>query len=88
MNVVLAIPDDIAASLSTGDADLPRQALEALALEGYRSGRLTTDDIASMLGLDVCDGVDGFLKGHGIFEDFTSADLEEERRTFAAFGRR
>ncbi len=39
MNLVLNIPDDFAARLSAG-GDIEREALEALALEAYRAGRL------------------------------------------------
>ncbi len=78
MNVVLTIPDEIAATLLKGAADLPRQALEALAIEGYRAGRLSTDDLALLLNLSPCDGVDGFLKAHGEFLDYTIEDLETE----------
>lgn len=41
MNVVLPIPDDLATRLSGGEPDLARQALEGLAAEAYRAGRLT-----------------------------------------------
>ena len=48
MNVTLQIPDDIADQLERGD--LPRRALEALAIEEYKSGRLTASELRRLLG--------------------------------------
>ena len=41
------------------------QALEALALEGYRSGKLSQAQVRRMLGYETRAQVDGFLKRHG-----------------------
>jgi hypothetical protein len=40
VDVQLQIPDDVARIIQSEQSDLSRAALEALALEGYRSGRL------------------------------------------------
>ena len=41
MNLTVEIPDDLARSLNAAGGDLPRRVLEALALEEYKSGRLS-----------------------------------------------
>jgi hypothetical protein len=41
MNVQLQIPDDVAPVIQSEQPDLSHAALEALALEGYRSVRLS-----------------------------------------------
>jgi hypothetical protein len=41
MDVVLNLPEDIARDLQAGGADLSRTALEAIALEGARSRKLS-----------------------------------------------
>lgn len=41
MQVTLELPDDISATLLGHWPDLPKQALEALAVEGYRTAALT-----------------------------------------------
>jgi hypothetical protein len=41
MDVQLQIPDDVARVIQNQQPDLSRAALEALALEGYRSERLS-----------------------------------------------
>ncbi len=42
MQVTLELPEDLAWRFATDSSGLSRAALEALALEGVRSGRLTT----------------------------------------------
>ena len=86
MNLVLRIPDDIAARLSEPGADLEREALEALVLEKYRVGKVTTEELRRTLGFETRYELDGFLKAHGVFMDYTLADLERERRTLDALG--
>jgi hypothetical protein len=49
MNVILHIPDDVAERLAHG-GDLERQALEALATEAFRAGRLSEAEFGSLLG--------------------------------------
>jgi predicted HTH domain antitoxin len=46
MTITLDLPDDIAQHANAG-----REALEALALEGYRSGALTHHQASRLLGL-------------------------------------
>lgn len=48
-NLQLEIPDDLAHQLTCEDADLRRVALEALALEGYRSRRLSEGQVRRMI---------------------------------------
>ncbi len=85
MNVVLHIPDDFAAQLSAG-GDVERQALEALALESYRAGRLTKAELRRLLGIESRYALDGFLKAHDVYEPYTLEDLERERATFQSLG--
>ncbi|HMG72894.1 MAG TPA: UPF0175 family protein [Pyrinomonadaceae bacterium] len=74
MQVLLTIPDDVAAELEPEGADLGRRALEALAIEGYRAEALSLGQIAEMLGLSINEA-DSFLKARGValpvaLEDF------------------
>ena len=86
MNLVVYIPDALATRLSAVGPDLERQALEALVLESYRAGRMTVEDLREALGFAVVDEVDGFLKAHGLYADYSMADLERERSTLAELG--
>ena len=48
MTITLEIPDDLASALAAPGEDLSRTALEAIALDGYRSDRLSEADIARL----------------------------------------
>lgn len=84
MNVTLPIPDDLAERL--GAEDLGRRALEALALQECRAGRLTAAELQRLLGFGTRAELDGFLKARGLFEEFTPADLEREREDLRRLG--
>ena len=58
--------------------DVSRALLEALALEAYRERKLTTEQIRQLLGFDTRYELDGFLKQHKVWLDYTSDDLERE----------
>lgn len=86
MEVTLHIPDEIAAHLiQQGGGNLARRALEAFALDELRAGRITEVQLGEMLGLARIQ-MDGFLKSHNVYADYTLADFEEERRTLKELG--
>jgi hypothetical protein len=86
MNIVVRIPEAFASRLAERGEDLERQALEALALETYRAGRMTKAEMREALGFAVADEVDGFLKAHAVYESYDLTDLERDRRTLDALG--
>ena len=79
MEVLVQIPDAIAPHLIEGDGDLSRMALESVALEALRAGRITEVQLCEMLGLARIQ-MDGFLKSHGVYEEYTLEDFEDERK--------
>ena len=81
MNLELRIPDDVAHLLTAGYADLPRAAVEALALEGYRSKRFSEGQLRQMLGFSSRLQVHAFLKEHEVHLHYSLADLEQDRKT-------
>jgi transposase InsO family protein len=78
MEILLELPEDVAQRLTGHWRDLPRAALESLALEGYRSGALTQSQVRRMLGFQTRMEVDGFLKEHGVYLEYTLEDLDRE----------
>ncbi|MBI4904361.1 MAG: UPF0175 family protein [Acidobacteria bacterium] len=86
MNLTVEIPDDVATRMSVAGGDLSRRALEALAAEEYRCGRLTKPDLRRLLGLRTSDQIDTFLKEHEVWIDYTLADLERERAGLSRLG--
>ena len=78
MELTVQIPDDLARSMSASGGDLSRRALEALALEEFKSGHITKPELRRLLGFGTRYQLDGFLKSHGVYEDYTMEDLEQE----------
>jgi hypothetical protein len=81
MEITLKIPDEIARQVAPEGSDPARVALEALALEGYRSGRLSESAVCQMLGFDTRMEVHALLKQHGVYLQYDIADLEQDRVT-------
>ncbi len=79
MNVVVEIPDQIIRQFGVDSETMPRKMLEALALEGYRSEKLTAFQVGEMLGLETPMQVDEFLKKHGAFIEYTEQEIERQR---------
>jgi hypothetical protein len=84
--LVVRIPDDFAERLAAAGGDVERRALEAIVLEEFRSGRLTKPDLRRLLGFETRGEIDGFLKDHGVFDDYDMTDLERERETLKQLG--
>jgi len=82
MQVIVEIPDEMAQRLAPPGQDPSRAALEALAIEGYRSGALTASQTRRLLGFETRYELDGFLKAHNVWEHaYSLEDLEQDRRT-------
>ena len=80
MQITIELPEDIAEGLESRWKDLPRAALESLAIEAYRSRALTAAQLRRLLAFETRMQVDAFLKEHEIF-DYSAADFEQERET-------
>jgi len=87
MELTVHIPDDIAERLGDGrNEDLSRRALEALLAEEYRVGHLDKPDLRRLLGFETSYEIDGFLKAHGVYEDFTMEDFERDVADLKSLG--
>jgi Uncharacterised protein family (UPF0175) len=78
MQIRLEVSEDIARQFALTPERLSQAALEALAIEGARSGKLTTEQVRRMLGFATRYEADGFLKQHQIYYDLTFADVERD----------
>lgn len=78
MDVHLEIPEEFARHLASDAKGLARAALEALAAEGVRSGKLTNFQARRLLGIQSRYEMDGFLKAHGVFLDLSLEDVQKD----------
>jgi predicted HTH domain antitoxin len=82
MQVTVEIPDEMATRLAVFGQEPARATLEAVAIEGYRSGTLTASQTRRLLGFETRYELDGFLKAHNVWEhSYSLEDLEQDRRT-------
>jgi hypothetical protein len=81
VQITLNIPDDLARQVASEGKDPARVALEALALEGYRSELLSESALRQMLGFQTRMEVHAFLKQHGVYLHYDVSDLLQDRAT-------
>src|SRR5260370_17137938 len=80
MRITLELPEDIAQGLGSRWKDLPRAALESLALDAYGSHALTAAQLRGLLGFETRMQVDDFLKEHEVY-DFPVEDFKQDCET-------
>ena len=86
-SVTLHLPDELLEALAAPPGvDISREALEALAAEAYREQRISLSQLRGLLGYETRMEVDAFLKARGVELEYTSEDLERDRRTLREFG--
>ncbi len=77
MTITVELPDDLAMH-----ADPAREALEAFAIEGYRTGALTPMQTRVLLGFATRDQLEGFLKRNHVADGaYDLDDLEQDQKT-------
>jgi hypothetical protein len=87
MQVHLDVPEDVARRFAAEPGGITRAALEALAIEGVRSGKLTVHQARQMLGILSRYEMDGFLKTHGVPLAITLEDVVTDTNTAIRFSR-
>jgi hypothetical protein len=84
MKLNFRIPAEFARRLGSGD--LGREALEALALQEYRAGRLTGSGLSDVLGFANQADLNGFLNANGIAAPVPDTQPDRDLATrFRAF---
>jgi predicted HTH domain antitoxin len=63
--------------------DLDRAAVEALAIEGYRTAKLTAGEVARILGLDTSLAAQSWLAQHGVELNYSAEDLQADRESLS-----
>ncbi len=85
MEFTVQIPDELASRMAAF-GDLSRRALEALALEEFKSGRITKPELRRLLGFGTRYPLDGFLKSHDVYEDYSMEEFEQDRDALKQLG--
>jgi hypothetical protein len=85
MQFTVELPDDLAQCIVPDGVDPARAALENMAVEAYRNRRLTDGQLAKLLGLGRIE-LDGFLKRHEVWLDYTMDDLSRDLATHRRLG--
>jgi hypothetical protein len=80
MQILISIPDELAARLIPPGQEPSRAALEALALDAYRERRMTGYQLRTLLGIPSRYDLDAFLKEHKV-EKYTIEDFEHDLTT-------
>jgi hypothetical protein len=81
MALTIDLPSDIEANLRKRWSDLPRHALEALAVEGYRARVLSRAEVRRMLGFETREQVDAYMAKAGVPFDYSIEDFEHDAAT-------
>jgi predicted HTH domain antitoxin len=76
MNVQIEIPREL---FDAKSRDISREILEAVAVDGFRSGQLGTGQIMRLLGFETRDEAHKFLAAHKIpWVDYSVEDISRE----------
>ena len=73
------VPEEAVSLLIPTGQDPARAALEAMAIEAYREHRLTGHQLRQLLGMRSRYELDGFLKQHQVWLEYSVEDYERER---------
>lgn len=84
MTVSIEITDDLERRLRAGWRDLPRKALEAIAIEAYRTQAFTAAEVGRLLALGSRWEVEAFLSQAGVHLSYTGADLTDDLQAIRA----
>lgn len=81
MKVTFDIPDAFASQLIADGRDPSRATLEMLAIEGYRSGRLSEGEVRQLLGFETRLQVHALLAENAVPIYYTPNDLQVDAET-------
>ena len=85
MDVYIDVPEEVARQFTAEPGGIARAAVEALAAEGVRSGKLTVYQARQLLGIRSRYEMDGFLKARGLFLPDTMQEVVSDSQTAIAF---
>lgn len=78
MTITVELPDALQDVIFANGQEPARAVLEAMALEGHRTERLSEWQIQQLLGFETRMEVHGFLKEHEAYMHYTMEDYEQD----------
>lgn len=84
MSTTLELPDLAKEQLGESPQALTRALLEKAVVESYRAGKISHGKVGELLGLSWHE-TEAFLRRNGVGLNYSSTDLETDRRNYAAF---
>ena len=78
MNISITLPDEIAVHLESRWKDLSRRALEALVVDAYRNGIISSAETQRILGLESRWDVEELLQAKQAYLGYSEKDLEQD----------
>ena len=85
--IAVDLPEDIAKPPESAWRDVSRGTLEGVALEGYRDGTLSREQVGRVFGLSFWE-TGAFLKERQAYLAYDEQDLERDRGDLDQFGPR
>ncbi len=79
MTIAIELPPELTHRLEDKWGDLSRHTLELLAIQAYKDELLTAAQLRRLLGFKTRMEVDGFLKQHSVYLEYTTEDFDRER---------
>jgi hypothetical protein len=81
MAITIQIPSEVEEQLRRQDPQLDERTRDQFLVANFQAGRLSTGDIALVLGFDTRFEAEEWLGRHGACQNYSSADLEADQRT-------
>jgi predicted HTH domain antitoxin len=82
MSLTLEIPSDLSRALEKSWGDVSRHALEAVAIEAYKSGAFTLGQVTRLLNHGSRWETEEFLRRAQCFLHYSEEDLKSDLKTF------
>jgi len=80
VELTIEIPDTIAEQIERTSGSISRELLEAFAIEGYRTEKLSRGQVAELLGLSFWQ-TEEFLRSHDALLHYDLNDLDQDRES-------
>jgi hypothetical protein len=81
MQVMVEIPDNLAAQVIPAGQDPARALLEDALVQAYRENRVSGRELMEALGIATRYELDGFLKARQVWIGYTLEELDRDRET-------